>query len=310
MENSDIIFEQIKPKPKHNDSINRLLSVCFNDDNHSKSYFERAWKRSSEVGTYVAMYHYEVIGAITTWKTKFHPNCTYMSLIIHPLYRNNGVENQLLKYAEKQGISYPVQTSIWETDYFLKNFYDELGFKEIRRTYLPLLPINTIQDLDVSLIKEYSHTDIAIKSLNEVNEDEHLKQKLIELAKGIYEVTHKDNPPRINDLQTWGKLIFNNDTLMESSYIAISEDSDILAYALLHEGEKNNSLEFGWRGTKNIMNSKLLILLTAIQISDAKAKGYAYIEGEIDTTDPYAMEMLKIFPFSPSPSLITYQLFR
>lgn len=307
MESSDIIFEQYNPT--HNDSIKRLLSLCFSNDIHSKSFFERGWKSSNKIGTYIALYKYDVIGAITTWKTKFHPNCTYMSLVIHPLYRNNGVENQLLKYVEKQDISYPLQTSVWETNYFLKNYYAESGFKEIRRTYLSLLPIKKIQDLEVSLIKEYSQTSISIKSLNEINEDESLKKKLILLAKETYEVNHRDNPPGINDLQTWEKLIFNNDTLMESSYIAISEDSDILAYALLHEGE-NNILEFGWRGTKSIINSNLLILLSAIQIRDAKAKGYEYIEGEIDTTDPYSIEIFKVFPFSPSPSLITYQLFR
>jgi N-acetylglutamate synthase-like GNAT family acetyltransferase len=306
MYNEDIIIKEYNPI--HNDSINQLLSICFSDDNKSRMYFERGWKSPNNLCTYVALHENEVVGAITTWKTNFHPNCTYMSIIVHPLYREFGMERLLLNILESnQNADLPLQTSICETNYFTKVFYEKSGFKEIRRTYLPLLKITEIHELDVKLLQKYSNTQLSIETVSVINKDEKLKNKLISLVKNTYEETHRDNPPRKGDLHAWEKLIFNKDTLVDNSYIVLSENNDILAYALLHEGENDNTLEFGWRGTKVENDFHLIVLLTAIQIRFAKSKGYKYIEGEIDTSDPYSMEMLKIFPFSPSPTLITYQ---
>jgi GNAT superfamily N-acetyltransferase len=304
--NDEILINQYNSI--QNDSINRLLYICFADDNNSRIYFERGWKSPNNLCTYVALHTNEVIGVITTWKTSFHPNCTYMSMIVHPLFRNNGMESKLLEYAESsQGVDFPLQTSIYETNYFFKEFYEKSGFKEIRRTYLSLLKLTEIQELNMKFIQKYSNTQLSIETLGGISKDEKLKNKLISLVKETYEETHRDNPPRISDLHSWEKLIFNKDTLLDSSYIALSDNNEILAFALLHEGEDDNILEFGWRGTKVETDLNLTILLTAVQIRAAKSKGYKYLEGEIDTTDPYSIELFKTFPFSPSPSLITYQ---
>ncbi|MBP3951792.1 hypothetical protein [Bacillus suaedae] len=172
---------------------------------------------------------------------------------------------------------------------------------------MPIFKMNEIAELDVKFIQKYSNTQTSIETLDCIRKDEHLKKKLTSLVKETYEATHRDNPPRKNDLHAWENLIFSKDTLVNHSYIAISENKEILAFALLHEGEEDNTLEFGWRGTKGETDLNLIILLTAIQIRSTKIGGYKYIVGEIDTTDVYSKEMFRKFPFSPSPSLITYQ---
>ncbi|WP_456278847.1 GNAT family N-acetyltransferase [Bacillus sp. AK128] len=306
MYNDEILIKEYNSV--HNDSINQLLTICFGDDNNSKMYFERGWKSPSNLCTYVALHKNEIVGGITSWNTNFHPNCSYISIIVDPLFRDIGMEDQLLKLVESnQDINFPLQTLICETNYFTKEFYEKSGFKEIRRTYLPILKITKIQELDVKFIEKYSNTQISIETLNDIRKDGQLKKKLISFVKETYEATHKDNPPRKNDLHAWEKLIFSKDTLVNHSYIALSENKDILAFALLHEGEDDNTLEFGWRGTKRETDLNLIILLTAIQIRSTKSEGYKYIVGEIDTTDLYSIEMFRNFPFSPSPSLITYQ---
>ncbi|MBP3951791.1 hypothetical protein [Bacillus suaedae] len=98
MYSDEILIE--KYNSVQNDSINQLLSICFGDDGNSKMYFERGLKSPNILCTYVALQKSEVVGGITTWKTNFHPNCTYMAIIVHPLFRDIGMENQLLKIVE------------------------------------------------------------------------------------------------------------------------------------------------------------------------------------------------------------------
>lgn len=306
MDNEEIVIGEYSSMQK--DSIMQLLISCYGADSNSKMYFERGWKSPTNVFTHVALCRNEVVGAVTIWKTNFHPNCTYLSIIVHPLFRDSGIGTQLLNdVGSAHGISFPLQTSMDETDIFMKDFYGKNGFNEIRRTYLSLLNLNDIHELDEKYIRKYCSTQFSIETFNYVKQDEELTNKLILIVKNTYEETHRDNPPREHDLHTWKKLIFSKDTLLDQSYIVLSDDNNILAFAMLHVGENDYSLEFGWRGTKAESDLHLITLLTAMQIRSAKSKGYMQIEGEIDTTDPYSLELLKRFPLCPAPSLITYQ---
>lgn len=282
------------------------MSVCYSeDDDFSKWYFERGWQSSLNVCTYIAKNSEEVIAAITAWKSTFHPYCTYFSILIHPLYRNDGVEKLLLENVQAaQSNIAPIQTSIWETSYSLKDFYDKNGFLEIRRTYTSSLNISSLENLETQFLKTNSFSNVSINSLREIS---HLKGKLVPFVKKIYEVTHVANPTGINDLAKWEKLIFNEDTLLDGSFVALTNDDDILGFALLHTGDNPKVLEFGWRGVSENCDLNLIILLTIFQTRYARKNGYKLIKGEIDTTDIFSIEMLKFFPFNPSPSLITYQ---
>ncbi|NEY99121.1 GNAT family N-acetyltransferase [Heyndrickxia shackletonii] len=292
----------------YKDSINQLLFVCYVDDNDSKMYFERGRQSPLNICTYIAKNNEEVIAAITAWKTTFHPYCTYFSILLHPLYRKAGIEKLLLKYVEAfNSNAIPLQTSIWETFYSLKDFYDKNSFSEIRRTYIASLNISSLVNVETQFIQKNCFPKTSIKSLRDILNNVDLKENLVPFVKKIYEITHEANPPGIHDLTKWEKLIFDEDTLLDGSYIAITDENKILGFALLHTGENPNVLEFGWRGAAESIDINLVILLTIYQTRYARKNGYKIIKGEIDTTDIYSLEMLKFFPFSPSPSLITYQ---
>jgi hypothetical protein len=76
---------------------------------------------------------------------------------------------------------------------------------------------------------------------------------------------------------------------------------------LLHYSDSPNKFEFGWRGTRHNADIELMLMLTAHQVNFAEKNGINSIEAEVDSTDNFSIEMLKFFPFSPSPSLLTFQ---
>ncbi|PKR82736.1 GNAT family N-acetyltransferase [Heyndrickxia camelliae] len=290
---------------KDEENINHLLFLCYGTDEDSQAYFKRGWKSSLNMGTFLAKNNSELIGMVAAWKTRFHPKSLYFSLVVHPFYRGENIEFELLKSIEKLSINLPLQTSIWETNFSLKTFLHNYDFTEIRRTYMPTLYLSTIHDLNEALIDNFHSNDMIVTSLREVLNDQDMQKKLILLVKETYEKTHEVNPPQAN-LKEWEKAVFDEDTLLNGSYI-FTENDDILGFALLHIGENPDSLEFGWRGVKDKKNMKWISLLTALQIKYAKKSGYKYVLGEMDTTDPYSLEVLKTFPFSPSPTWITYK---
>ncbi|MGV3464943.1 MAG: GNAT family N-acetyltransferase [Heyndrickxia sp.] len=292
------------------ENINDLLFLCYGTDELSRSYFERGWKSSFNMGTFIAKNNLDLIGIVTAWKSSFHPHCLYFTLIVHPLYRGETVEHHLLASLENVSADLPLQTSIWETNFSLKNLFENYGFTEMRRTFMPTLNITLLKDIDLELIQKHQLNEIYIQSLSEIKNDHEMKKQLVTFAKETYEKTHKANPPREGDLMEWEKLIFYEDTLLEGSNILI-KDNEIIGFAMLHIGEESDCLEFGWRGVKEEKyHNNLITLLTAFQIKYAKGHGYKYIKGEIDTTDPYSLEILKAFPFTPSPTWITYKKVR
>ncbi|MEF7561508.1 hypothetical protein V4V35_00805 [Bacillus infantis] len=136
-----------------------------------------------------------------------------------------------------------------------------------------------------------SSEDIHIINFKTIMNDSQLKTLLI---KKNYELAHQDNPVGANSLQTWDKLIFNEDTCLEGSFVLL-EKHEILAYSLLHYTEVPNKLEFGWRGAKAHEDSKYVIFLTGCQIKYSYENNIKMISSEIDTTDFYSMEIMKIF---------------
>ncbi|HLR69629.1 MAG TPA: hypothetical protein VK105_21280, partial [Virgibacillus sp.] len=89
---------------------------------------------------YSAYANDELVGVAFGWISSFHPNCTYFKILSHPVYAYGDVIEKLLSKIESlEFIDYPLQTSIWETSLYAKGVYEQNGFKEIRRTYMPTL---------------------------------------------------------------------------------------------------------------------------------------------------------------------------
>lgn len=297
----------VKPnKSLENDSIKALVTSFFGEDHDLVQLFMRGLNSEQNICTFEAFVEDELVGIITAWRTNFHPYCTYFSMAVRPFYRHN-VEQILLKHLENhEGLVYPLQTAVWETNYRLRAFFEAGGFKEIRRTYNSWVKTSSIP-VDDELLENMNIGDKSmVCCVKDIYHLIDLKRQLIMLVRDTYQKTHTANPLGIFDDNVWEDMIFTEDLIQEASYL-ILHDQEIHAFALLHDSAVPNRLEFGWRGVKKERDMSLISLLTAYQMGYGHDQGYEYIDGEIDTTDPYSLEMLAAFPFSPAPSWITYQ---
>lgn len=281
--------------------IKEVLSDWLGDDEFSCHYFLRGLNNKNTICTYAAYEKEKLVGLITAWTSEIHPNCTYFSMVAEP-HTGYEIESVLFTYLlNTKKIIPPLQTSIWETCYRLKAFYEQNEFLEVRRTYTPSLNISKV-DLK-QIIPHFNQQGISIKDLGSIADHQALKFQLINLVKENYEKAHIVNPVSNQSNDWWEKQIFNADLIENGSYILIM-DNEIYAYSLLHHSNTPDKYEFGWRGTRYDADIRLMLMLTAHQINFAEKNGIKSIEAEIDSTD--TIEMLKFFPFSPAPALLTF----
>jgi|GEM_PF-1191186 len=284
--------------------IKELLSIWVLDDDFTYRYFLRGLHIKNNICTFEAYDNQFLVGLITAWKSEFHPYCTYFAMVTKP-HTGFEIESILIEALYKfKEIELPLQTSIWESSYRLKTFYEESGFLEVRRTYSPLLRTSKIDCKQV--FPEFNGQETYIKDINSIGNHQELKFKLINLVIENYKKSHIVNPVGVHSYEKWEELIFNEDTILNGSYMVLKEH-EIYAYSLLHYSDTPNQFEFGWRGTKENTDVRFMLILTAYQINFAIENGVNYIEAEVDTTDYFSLEMLKYFPFSPAPSLMTFQ---
>lgn len=245
-----------------------------------------------------------LIGILFAWKNDFHPNCLYFRILSHPFYRQEKIEVALLEQViGVENLSLPLQTSVWESAIPLNHLYKLERFREIRKTYMPTLKIND------TIIRHFHYeTKYPIRSLEEIRNNNILIDQLVTLVKANYESTHTVNPVANLDVQRWRKLVFSDDLLMDLSYICLCpNEENILAYVFLHEADQKDIYELGWVGTAIQTDIQLILPLVSKQLYEAKQNNVHTITGEFDTTDEWAMEVFKSFPFLPCPAWITYQ---
>ncbi|HAM82071.1 GNAT family acetyltransferase [Ornithinibacillus bavariensis] len=257
--------------------------------------------RSTSKGSFIALQKEKMIGLITSWKSIFHPYCTYFRCIALPEYLD--CLDRLL--AEMEGSlskgDYPLQISLDENS-ILGNYFSRLNFKIIRKTYLPSL------DLSVSLQGMLPVALQQIKSLREIETRPDIITQLTKLVKRNYEETHLVNPVADLTLDKWKEMIWAEDILLDGSYVYLNEKGDgILAYSFLHKSDQQGTVELGWSGASDLSEIDILSILLEKQIYYSQLHGYRFLEGEFDTTSPYAMHMLKSKPFPREPVLITFQ---
>ncbi|TPV44749.1 GNAT family acetyltransferase [Bacillus dicomae] len=270
---------------------------------NEESYLFHLLRDNKTQCAYVAYYKKDVVGIIFAWGNNFHPYCTYFRIYTNPLYSELHIEEFLLnEISKREKFKLPLQTSIWETSVHLKSYYEKQNFKEIRRTYMPILDVRKIVSIDIVPNSNYH-----LQTLSNILSDNNLLEKLAYLVKEIYEQTHLANPVASFPLQTWKEMILAEDVLLDGSFLIISEENESIGYSFLHTLENDNTLELGWCGTHIIDDLPLLKLLVFKQAMYANKHGYSFIQGEFDSTSIYAMEVLKSFPFNPCATWITYQ---
>lgn len=271
--------------------IKELIDLC-----HEDYYLLGILKSNKLVFKHTAYIEEKLVGVIMGWKSEFHPYCTYFRLLTNPFYSSNEIENKLFAKLGKQNL--PLQTSIWETAINLKQFYESNGFREIRRTYMPVLKVDSIND-DLGIAY-----DRLIKTLKEILINPTLKNKLLHFVRKTYEETHLDNPVADKSLKEWEELLLD-DVLIDGSLIYLdSLEQNIKAYSFLHKSAQPHTFELGWCGS---VGFDFLQCLLRKQIHYAKSCNVHFILGEFDTTSPEAMFSLATLPFEPCPTWITYQ---
>ncbi|WP_218839241.1 N-acetyltransferase [Evansella halocellulosilytica] len=284
-------------------ALNELLNNTFGIDEQSIQYVKRGINSRKNRCTYAVMKAADLVGFITAWKTIFHPYTTYFAMVVHPRFRNGQVERLLLQQIEGNNhVTFPLQTSCWETNVSFKDFYERTGFKELRRTFITSLNVQN----SIRLLVNTPSKLLKVQTFSELHELEE-QREIIYFIMRTYEETHKSNPLGVYDENIWEQIIFGDDTILKGSFI-VRDMNGLVGFALLHYSDMENKLEFGWRGTRDLTDLSYIHFLTSLQIKFALKSRYEVIEGEIDTTDIYSLEMLKYFPFSPAPAWITYQM--
>lgn len=253
---------------------------------------------------YSAFIENKLVGFVFAWRSSFHPNCTYFRILVNPFYKFLSIGELLLSKVENLKMEdLPLQTSAWETSNNLVSMYINYGFKEIRRTFSPTLHVSDLTEYTLN-IRNNNH----IRTLEEVVSNEVLMEKLTHLVKRVYEKTHLVNPVANFEVDKWQEMILADDVIQNGSYVYLDKnEKGIIAYSFLHESDKIDSLELGWCGAIDTEHKWLIPQLVLNQVEYANKHEFQFLMGEFDTTDEYAMEVLNNFPFSPSPTWITFQ---
>lgn len=252
---------------------------------------------------YSAISHKKIVGAIFAWHSTFHPHCTYLKMLIHPHFKFERIAKKMLLIIDRQpDLIQPLQTLVEEDAVAYCDFFESNGFVEIRKTFLPLIPVQH------QSVLESSDLEYTVKSLGEIHTDKYFIEKLTDLVKFNYEETHLDNPVAEIALDKWKQLIFADDLIMDGSLLYIDETTQkILAYSFLHESEEDDRLELGWCGSERNQHIQLISELLSAQKNYAQKQGYHFIVGECDTTSPFAMEVFRSIGTPKCKTLITYQ---
>ncbi|WJY28299.1 hypothetical protein [Sporosarcina trichiuri] len=277
----------------------QLFSMSFEED-----HLLELLKRHRYDFAYSAFSSEKLAAVMFGWRSRFHPNCTYFKAVSNPLIADEQLFECLLAEVEQQEkFRYPLQTTIWETAAALKSVYEKNGFFEIRRTSMPALSLGN-DLLEFPLNTE--HDGQVIQCISDLAKEG--RDQLVSLVKRIYEETHEVNPPADQSTDEWEPLVFAEDMIPEGSFVSTDRKTgQVIAYSFLHESGKDGVHELGWCGCNKKTELAVLPKLVQQQLHYSVSQQIHTIEGEFDTTDPYAMEILKRFPFMPCPALITYQ---
>lgn len=211
-----------KYESKDEGKFRNLISLC-----HEDEYLINIVNSPKLKFAYSAFFENELIGIMFGWTSSFHPYCTYFRILSNPFYKWIRIEEKMIAMVEEMETINQLQTSIWETSVNLKKFYEDNGFIEIRRTYMPMLKVT-----DAKQVIANTSENVAIKSLTEVMSNDLLVENLIHIVKRNYENTHLVNPVAAMGIDEWKNMIFADDLVLSGSYVYLDNDEkQILAYS-------------------------------------------------------------------------------
>jgi len=148
-------------------------------------------------------------------------------------------------------------------------------------------------------------SDYNLEPLMDLSKDDF--NQLIEIIKFSYRESHLDNPVKIMADQAWLKLI-QNELIYEGSFV-LKDQNQVIGYALMHKCDEN-SVDLGWRGSSSEYNeerSKIILSLSKAQNQYCLDHEIKTMYVEIDDTDIWACELLKLFELKNEKKWISYQ---
>lgn len=294
-------------RPADHAALKRLLRLIWGDDPTAPWYFRLGGKAAAVVAEKGG----EAVGFGSLWANRFHPNACYFGVHVHPAHRGIGIGRALLERVTAMNQqNLPLQTSIWESGRSGARFLLQNGFREIRRTFEPILPVDEVESAGYAVFEHRCReAGYEFRSLAELAREDGRNRQVAALCAELYQATHQANPPAAFTLQEWEEIIFG-DPLLEAGCQVAVKDGHYVAISLLHPGDEEGVAELGWRGACEAHQARgrdLVLALTLRQVAFARASGIVRLTGEFDTTDPGALIQLEHLPFRPAPAWITYR---
>ncbi|MFS0780213.1 hypothetical protein [Bacillus sp. 1P06AnD] len=252
----------------------------------------------------VAVEQGKVIGLAAVWSNRVHPFCYYLRLYIDPFLDFTRIGSRMLEEVEKEKLeSLPFQITAKEEELKLMSLLESAGFAEVRRTYMPMVEVRKDHIERIEKNPEFEWLDF-----KQAEREELIKEGLASLVKQNYEETHTVNPAAHMPMEEWDHMIWNGDVWREGSYLLVCRTSkEVKAYSFLHKTENTRMAEWGWCGAAEPSLIKWIPSLVAAQFRFAAFKGIQYLQGEFDSTSPYAMEVMNAFSLPKKNTLITYR---
>ncbi len=306
---------QIRPfEPIDSPHIEQLLRTVWGDDTHSLNYYRVGPDSPPDshrfLRTLVSEADGRLVGLGSVWVNPFHPHALYLGIHVHPAWRRQRIGQRLFHalcaYSQPQT---PIQAALWETSVSGVRFLHRNGFQEVRRTYTPTL---IIADVDTASFGRFesrcAEQGYRLESLSALAQNPDHEAKLAALLATVYTATHPINPPRQMELSGWIDLLHRDPPDGATSFIALYGDQYV-ALSTAHQGDSSRPT-ITWSGVAEGHRSQereLIVGLTLRQITQAARAGLREIEGEFDSTSPWAMIQLGTFPFQPAPCWLTFQ---
>ncbi|WP_099304044.1 hypothetical protein [Bacillus sp. Marseille-P3800] len=259
--------------------VEQLLHKC----GEKRTYLRRLQEEGKHQ-TQLAYVDEKLSGVWFFWGNVYHPYCTYMKLVIKSGFDKGSLIEIWVSKRNDHGKGKPLQTMLSVEDKEMQNLLKDIGFQQIRRTYLP---IYSVENLNTS--KGLSSNGCTLKAIRKNLVEE---KQLIAFVKATYSSTHQANPVATLSDETWQSLIYAEDLVMEASYVYQSKSTQaILAYSFLHKGDDPSHYEFGWCGVKDDSCFEQLQQLIDAQIKWLNQQGAKHVSGEFDTTNKAAMSI-------------------
>ena len=286
----------------HEAACRGVLKRVFGEDDVSQGYYRLTPRR-----TVLASLQGRLIGFASIWDNVNHPETLRSGVVVLPRYRRQGVGGQLWAALRQTGSDdRPLVTSLWETQIAGHAFALRCGFREMRRTYTAVLPINQVDtDAFHGLSEQLAKQGYRLLSYGDAPASE--RAQMAALLQQTYAVTHAANPVRPFSAAEWSARAFPEDVLPWGSF-AVMHGTVCVAATLLHQGAESGQADLGWRGVADAhqhQSRPLMVMAAVQQMAEAAARGFTQLSLECDSTDPWSRDVMDVFPFGPAPTWIT-----